>query len=180
MFPQKREFFAYGKPYCRTCGQRHLSERHERARQQRRELLAQPTRTCSTCRKELPNTEAHFNMRQSGSMCKPCRLAAGRQWSRSNPEHVRAKQSQRRAKKVQAGGTHTPADVRQQLQAQKGLCYWCRTRLQTTGENKYHVDHLIALAKGGSNGPENIVCACPDCNLHKSDKMPWEFAGRLL
>jgi len=59
-------------------------------------------------------------------------------------------------------------------------CYWCQTPLQTTGPNAFHTDHLIALAKGGTNGPENIVCACPSCNLHKSDKMPWEFTNRLI
>ena len=31
-----------------------------------------------------------------------------------------------------------------------------------------HVDHVIAVAAGGSNRPENLVTSCPDCNLGKS------------
>ncbi|RKW71770.1 HNH endonuclease [Galactobacter caseinivorans] len=31
-----------------------------------------------------------------------------------------------------------------------------------------HVDHLIPVALGGSNKPDNLVAACKDCNLGKS------------
>ena len=43
----------------------------------------------------------------------------------------------------------------------------------------YHVDHVIPLILGGSNGPENLVIACPRCNLSKGAKMPHEFSERL-
>jgi 5-methylcytosine-specific restriction endonuclease McrA len=33
---------------------------------------------------------------------------------------------------------------------------------------------------GGSNGPENIVIACPHCNQSKNAKHPMDFCGRLL
>lgn len=108
------------------------------------------------------------------------RSAARRRARQRNPEKYRVKERQKRARRAQASGRHTWQDVQKQLDQQNGLCYWCRGKLETVGEKKYHVDHLIALAKGGSNGPENIVCACPDCNGTKSDKMPWEFAGRLI
>jgi 5-methylcytosine-specific restriction endonuclease McrA len=41
---------------------------------------------------------------------------------------------------------------------------------------------VVPLSRGGSNGPENIVIACPTCNLAKKDKMPheWPEGGRLL
>ena len=32
-----------------------------------------------------------------------------------------------------------------------------------------HVDHVIAIANGGSNDPSNLVTACSVCNLGKSD-----------
>lgn len=32
-----------------------------------------------------------------------------------------------------------------------------------------HVDHVLAVAKGGTNDPANLVTACQDCNLGKSD-----------
>lgn len=36
---------------------------------------------------------------------------------------------------------------------------------------KLHVDHVVPRSKGGSNDPENLVTACQDCNLGKSDRM---------
>lgn len=32
-----------------------------------------------------------------------------------------------------------------------------------------HVDHVLPVAKGGANDPANLVTACQDCNLGKSD-----------
>jgi 5-methylcytosine-specific restriction endonuclease McrA len=96
-------------------------------------------------------------------------------WLQNNPERRAAYRRNRRARKSAATGSHTAEDVKQQLKSQKGKCYWCGKKLK-----KYHIDHRIALAKGGSNGPENIVCACAACNLSKGAKTPWDFAGRLL
>lgn len=33
-----------------------------------------------------------------------------------------------------------------------------------------HVDHVIALANGGEDTPENMITSCADCNLGKSDR----------
>lgn len=54
-----------------------------------------------------------------------------------------------------------------QYEVQRGKCHWCGIAL---GDD-YHVDHVIPLVKGGSNGPENIVCSCPPCNLRKGAKI---------
>lgn len=34
-----------------------------------------------------------------------------------------------------------------------------------------HLDHYIPASKGGETSVENIVLACPDCNLDKSDSL---------
>lgn len=59
---------------------------------------------------------------------------------------------------------------------QGGRCWWGAHPL---GDN-FHIDHRIPLSRGGAHDPSNIVLACASCNLSKHDKMPWEFAGRLL
>jgi 5-methylcytosine-specific restriction endonuclease McrA len=41
--------------------------------------------------------------------------------------------------------------------------------------DKYHVDHVVPLSRGGSDGPENIVISCPRCNCSKSSKLPEEW-----
>lgn len=104
-------------------------------------------------------------------------LESCRRWRKGNPEKVRAIARNRRARKRAAEGTHTAADVEAQLKRQKGHCYYCGVKL-----DKYHVDHVIPLSRGGSNSPDNLVIACPSCNLSKSDKMPheWGESGRLL
>lgn len=109
----------------------------------------------------------------------PDRAKAARQrWERDNPEKTRLKCRQRYARKKGATGSHTVNDVLAQLEAQQRRCWWCRGKISG---DRYHVDHRIALANGGSDAPENIVIACPECNVRKSAKMPWEFAeGRLL
>lgn len=95
---------------------------------------------------------------------------------REHPEIDKAKHSLRKARKNGNGGSHTAQDIRDQYQRQGGKCYYCGERL----DGKYHADHVTPLALGGSNGPENIVCACGPCNLRKNAKHPIEFAGILL
>lgn len=97
-------------------------------------------------------------------------------YMKQHPDRARAKTAKRRARKLAAGGTFTVRDIQRQYKIQNGLCWWC---LEPVG-NDYHVDHLIPLAKGGHNGPSNIVIACPGCNLNKRDKLPDEFCGRLF
>jgi 5-methylcytosine-specific restriction endonuclease McrA len=103
--------------------------------------------------------------------------AATKAWWAANPDAMRAAAARRRAKKRSVGGTHTPADIAFKFESQKGRCYWCQQELES---GKFHVDHIIPISKGGPNGPENICCACPSCNLKKHNKMPHEFAGRLF
>lgn len=109
------------------------------------------------------------------------------QWVANHPEYVReynsahraehaAHQRTRRARKNNNGGTHTATDVREQYERQKGKCFYCGIKVG----DKYHVDHVIPLVAGGSNGPENLVIACVDCNQHKKSKHPMDFCGRML
>ena len=98
-----------------------------------------------------------------------------RAWRKNNPEKKLAVNRNRRARLCGNGGTHTAADVWAQYKRQNGKCYWCREKLDS-----YHVDHVVPIVLGGSNGPENLVVACPACNLAKGSKHPMEYAGRLF
>lgn len=93
-----------------------------------------------------------------------------------NPEKAAAVGRNYRARLARAAGTHTATDVQRKYEEQRGECYWCGAAL----DGVYHVDHVIPISKGGGNGPGNICCACPSCNLSKCDKMPWEFSDRLF
>lgn len=79
-------------------------------------------------------------------------------------------------KRRSAEGSFSASDVRLLEKTQKGLCWWCGCVLN----GKYHIDHRIALSRGGTNWPNNLCLACADCNLSKSSKLPHEWNGRLI
>ena len=81
-----------------------------------------------------------------------------------------------RALRAGAPGKHTAEDIALQMKSQRGKCWWCGKWIV----GKYHVDHRVPIARGGSNGPGNLVISCPTCNLRKHDKLPQEWNGRLL
>lgn len=100
-----------------------------------------------------------------------------------HPETILAHRRNRRALKMSAEGKHTASEVKSIFQSQRGLCANCKTKLSTEGNNKYHVDHIMPLALGGSNWPKNLQCLCPKCNLSKGAKHPDIWAkenGRML
>lgn len=102
--------------------------------------------------------------------------ASHHSWQERNRDHVRAEVRNRSALLRGASGTHTALDVAAQRSRQRGLCYWCGEKVG----RHYHVDHVMPLALGGSNGPENIVIACAPCNLSKNAKHPMDWAGCMF
>ncbi len=51
-------------------------------------------------------------------------------------------------------------------------CIYCTTALT---EENFVLDHLVPVAKGGTNRKHNIVTACDDCNRRRSDSDPVQF-----
>lgn len=105
---------------------------------------------------------------------KDTRHAYGRAWNKLNAEKKRAYTRNRKAAKRNAG-VHTVDDVRTIKASQSDACFYCESPL--TAE---HVDHFIALSRGGSNERWNIVVACAECNMRKSDKAPAVFMNFAL
>lgn len=104
-------------------------------------------------------------------------------YKEKNPDKYKEKDRNRRAALRGAEGKHSAADIMKIFERQRGLCAGCNARLFKSGANRYHVDHIVPLAKGGSNWPDNVQCLCPTCNLSKGAKLPEEWAaqnGRLF
>ena len=99
------------------------------------------------------------------------------QWMKNHPDLVAVLNNRRRSRKKSANGSYTPQQIQAQYERQKGKCYYCQLEI-----TKYHVDHVVPLSRGGSNGPSNLVIACCHCNTSKRDKLPheWPEGGRLL
>lgn len=87
-----------------------------------------------------------------------------------NKEHYSTLNRNYKARKKNSEGKHTVKDIRELFVSQNGICNGCGVTLETTGKNKYHVDHIIPLIKGGSNYPSNLQLLCPSCNTSKCDK----------
>lgn len=102
-------------------------------------------------------------------------------WKKRHPDRSRMlsriRAHRRRDLISQSKEHYSPEDVDVQFRSQKGLCWWCSNPLDL---EKFHIDHRIPLSKGGSDSIRNICCTCEACNLSKSNKMSWEWTGRLL
>lgn len=113
--------------------------------------------------------------------------AARRQYEiarRHTPSRIQqriAYRQKRRALKRNQGGSYTAQDVSRQFERQKGRCYYCKGKI-AIGKGRCHIDHIVPLTRNGSNSPDNIVLACPTCNMRKYNRLPheWPQGNRLL
>jgi len=101
--------------------------------------------------------------------------AAAKRFSERHPDRVRVSTLIQIGKRKGAKGRYTSGDVRRIYIEQQGYCAYCNEWLG----DKYHIDHIIPLSRGGSNYPENIALACPPCNMSKGDKLLSEWKRRL-
>lgn len=106
------------------------------------------------------------------------RKAIANAWAKANPENRAATSAVRRARSKEAASD--PArDIARYFSwvraARKVRCYWCR---KLTIASERHVDHIIALAVGGSNTVANFCCSCARCNQSKNAKLPEDFSGQ--
>lgn len=164
--------------YCKPCVAQKQAEYRER----------NPEKAKASTAKWKAKNKAHLKAEWAEwyKANKRQKLADGREWRKNNPDRVRelsqirAKENpdlmrqywrNRRARKLNAGGSHTASDILDLLKSQKSTCTVCRKSLQ----NIYHVDHIQPLAKGGSNDKTNLQILCPPCNLSKNARDPLEF-----
>jgi len=58
------------------------------------------------------------------------------------------------------------------LARDRHACVYCTTALT---EENFVLDHLVPVAKGGTNRKHNLVAACDVCNRRRSDSDPVQF-----
>ena len=129
----------------------------------------------------LENADRHAELNRTHyESNKELRAKQTKAWREANPDKVRTYSHNRRARKKNAEGSCTVADLTAIRAAQtdsKGrlICWRCGNPIKGTP----HLDHWIPLNKGGSDGPGNKHYMHARCNRTKADKLPTEI-GRLI
>ena len=59
----------------------------------------------------------------------------------------------------------------------EGHCYLCG---EFVDFDSFEVEHKIPLSKGGTNGLDNLFCACHCCNTIKQDIYPEDFMEKII
>ncbi len=142
--------------------------------------------TCKECRKARIRAERAADPetfrergRRSYQAHREAYIARARQWQRENPEAV-ARRSRKWAQKnpdkvrdyvnlrrarLMASGVEKIDRVRV-FERDGGRCHICGELVST---EKFELDHLVPISKGGSHTYANVRVAHPSCNRRRSD-----------
>lgn len=111
-----------------------------------------------------------------------------RQWEARNPKHAvewvannreRARENVRRRRSRLRGATTfeiRSRDILRLLDRHRWECVYCGESLRAG----YHIDHVVPISRGGSNGVGNILPACDFCNVSKNSWFLSEWRYRSL
>ena len=99
-------------------------------------------------------------IRESYQKHRTQRLEYSKKYSKSHPGQNRASAAKRRAQKHGGHSTSNPVQREWRAMLFGYQCAYC-------GGKYEHIDHLIALARGGDDSPGNLVPACERCNQSK-------------
>lgn len=101
------------------------------------------------------------------------RRRATRVWKMRNPDKVRLSNFLREWRAQRAPGTCSVAAMAARIAFYGNVCAYC-------GGPYEHIDHVIPLARGGTNWPANLRPACGPCNLSKGSFPLLEFLKRRV
>lgn len=82
-------------------------------------------------------------------------------WRHRNPDKLKAKDSHRRTKQTEAGGSYTAAEWKALCEQYDNRCLCCGQKEKLTA------DHVVPVIRGGSSNIDNIQPLCGRCNSSK-------------
>ena len=92
---------------------------------------------------------------------------------RADPDKTKAARAANKAMRAAAIGRFTAKDVQTILERQSYRCAAPHCRIDVL--HAFHCDHILPLARGGTNSADNIQILCPACNLSKNDRTMEEW-----
>lgn len=100
------------------------------------------------------------------------RQAYLRQWHKDNPDKQGMYRRLRDARKRDAPGTHTVAQLQARIDFYGGRCWMCGCDWYALSIEDQTIDHIKPISKGGSEWPANLRPACRSCNSSKNASWP--------
>ncbi len=98
-------------------------------------------------------------------------LAEKRIYDRENREKSVQRRHKRRAQMKKTGGRYHSSHIAALYALQEGRCCWCGKTMinriinrSAPRNQKFTVDHIIPIHRGGSNCWWNLILACQNCN----------------
>lgn len=100
------------------------------------------------------------------------KIANDKRWREANAGKVRVyrqvSEARRKASRGRSSGHFTAEQVQAMRRLQRFKCPICQGSIR----RKFHIDHVVPLARGGTNEVSNIQLLCPTCNIRKQAKDP--------
>jgi 5-methylcytosine-specific restriction endonuclease McrA len=93
------------------------------------------------------------------------------EWGRCNPEKIAAIRHRRRARIANNGAE--PYDILAVYEETDFRCAYCAGPIE-------HLDHIVPIARGGTDTRDNVTGACALCNQTKGDTLPDVWVDRVL
>lgn len=119
-----------------------------------------------------------------GCLCKECNKTFTTSYGNTNREYCSKQCSSRHHKRIgrhsrrarMKGNEYETVNPFKVFNRDKWTCRMCgiktpRKLRGTIEENAPELDHIIALAQGGSHTYNNVQCSCRKCNYTKGDKI---------
>lgn len=180
-FPPDKRLKSGLLSYCRQCRQlvaREINQRPENIQKKRERDRSPQSKAKEKQRRQKPEYKEKRKRRKQSPEGKAKLLAYNVVYYQTPGFKIRRKvnKDKRRAFEVGADGRYTAADIEELLRSQRYRCWWCGCKIT----DEYHVDHRVALSRGGTNWPNNLCISCVHCNTSKCNKLPHEWSDRLL
>jgi hypothetical protein len=151
----------YAKGLCERCYSAERREKHP-------DKMKEYSRTWRT-----KNTE---EARRRSKACLEKNPERTKNWRLRNVEKIRASRHRRRARLRDGRSPGVSAETfLRKCEESDWRCWYCMKKC-----DKLQREHVVPVARGGLDSPENVVPACSCCNFSKHDKLLSEWIGVRL